>query len=183
MGRLFLRSCIILLVLSAWVDLCSFGSLGDYVCANFSALLTVSVAARCRRFRPTTPAELSPRPPHRRAAARRRRPEATTRKACAVLCRMELMECPVIAADGNTYDRSRPSRTGSKPARTRLRLPVRAARPPRPHAEQPRAVDGVGVSRCFFAAGVSKLFSHIYTGQTRLFTSFARRSSGASTLT
>ena len=30
---------------------------------------------------------------------------------------------------------------------------------PRPHAEQPRAVDGVGVSRCFFAAGVSKLFS------------------------
>ena len=28
------------------------------------------------------------------------------------------------------------------------------ARPPRPHAEQPRAVDGVGVSRCFFA-GVS----------------------------
>ena len=49
---------------------------------------------------------------------------------------------------------------------------------PRPHAEQPRAVDGVGVSRCFFAPGVSKLSSHIYTGQTRLFVSNSRSLEG-----
>jgi len=45
---------------------------------------------------------------------------------------------------------------------------------------QADAVDGVGVSRCFFAPGVSNLFSfiYIYTGQTRLFVSNSRSLEG-----
>ena len=55
---------------------------------------------------------------------------------------------------------------------------------PRPHAEQPRAVDGVGVSRCCFAGVVSKLFFHItYIPVKFVFLFRMAARSGASALT